>query len=417
MTQHSVISNSAAHGRNKPLKIGFLGGPANAREIYREWTEQEGQFYFGTDYMKQFLQAATDLGAKSHVITWYGNKKELCRLGDFTFDNRPITTAGGLKYYVDQLVWHLALLPTLFRFRPDILLLTGNQNFWWTLAPVRWLGAKIVISYHAVLWPQFQPVKRSWRFLLELNRIFILRHAKAILSTSRDIRRQIETLLAADKKNVPILDHLPSYQPAQFAGIAPPVQPPKRPFRTFFMSRIEENKGIFDIVEIARTLERDRPGEYRFDICGSGGALERLRDLVRELSLENVVFCHGYSSPETVTELMSASHVCIVPTRTDYEAGFEMTCAEAILGGRPLVTSKVCPALDYVREASVEAVPDDASSYRDAIVALSDDPKLYAEKQAACAGLQEQFYDRDNSWYAKMRIALERHALAPAGNR
>ena len=65
---------------------------------------------------------------------------------------------------------------------------------------------------------------------------------------------------------------------------------------------------------------------------------------------------------------MSASHACIVPTRTNYEAGFEMTCSEAILAGRPLVTSKVCPALDYLRDASIEATPDDAASYRDAIV-------------------------------------------------
>ncbi len=88
-----------------------------------------------------------------------------------------------------------------------------------------------------------------------------------------------------------------------------------------------------------------------------------------------------------------------------------MTCSEAILAGRPLVTSKVCPALDYLRDASIEAKPDDAASYRDAIVSLSDDPELYARKQGACAGLQQQFYDRDNSWYAAMRTALEKYAL------
>lgn len=392
------------------LKIAFLSGPANAAEIYREWSKAETQVYFGTDYLKQFLQVASDLGAESHVVTWYGNEPGVKKLGSFTFDNRPITAAGGLHYYVAQLLWHIRLLPTLMRFRPDILMLTGNQNFWWTLAPVRWLGAKVVISYHAVLWPQFRPVKKSWRFLLELNRIFILRHAKGILSTSRDIRKQIEQLLGKDKDRVPILDHLPTYAPAQFADISPPDGLPARPFRTFFMSRIEENKGVFDIVEIARSLEAERPGEYRFDICGSGGALTALRQRVTDLGLEDVVKCHGFSSPETVSELMSASHICIVPTRTDYEAGFEMTCAEAILAQRPLVTSAVCPALDYLRDASVEALPDDAASYREAIVRLSEDPKLYAEKQRACAGLQPQFYDRGNSWYSAMRRVLEPYA-------
>lgn len=394
------------------LKIAFLSGPANAPEIYREWSDAAEQVYFGTDYLKQFLQVASDLNAESHVVTWYGDVPGTTKFGSFTFDNRPITSAGGLRYYLGHLLWHLRLLPTLIRFRPDILMLTGNQNFWWMLAPARWLGAKVVISYHAVLWPQFRPVKRSWRLLLQLNRVLMLRHAKAILSTSRDIRRQIEQLLDRDVHRVSIFDHLPTYAPAQFEAITPPKGPPRRPFRTFFMSRIEKNKGIYDIVEIARDLEVDRPGEYRFDICGSGGALAALRQRVADLGLENVVACHGFSSPETVTQLMSASHVCIVPTRTDYEAGFEMTCAEAILAGRPLVTSEVCPALDYLRDASVEAEPDNADSYRDAIVRLSDDPELYSRKQSACAGLQGQFYDRGNSWYAAMRRALEPFATS-----
>ena len=394
----------------KRLKIAFLSGPANAAEIYREWSKAEAQVYFGTDYLKQFLQVASDLDAESYVVTWYGNEPGVTKLGSFTFDNRPVTSAGEARYYLAQLLWHLRLLPTLLRFRPDILMLTGNQNFWWTLAPVRWLGAKIVISYHAVLWPQFRPVKKSWRLLLELNRIFILRHAKGILSTSRDIRGQIEQLLGRDKDRVPIFDHLPTYSPAQFADISPPDDLPRRPFRTFFMSRIEENKGVFDIVEIARSLEAKRPGEYRFEICGRGGALSALRERVADLGLEDVVMCHGFSSPEKVSELMSASHVCIVPTRTNYEAGFEMTCSEAILAARPLVTSAVCPALDYLRDASVEAKPDDPASYREAIVKLSDDPQLYAAKQRACAGLQEQFYDRGNSWYSAMRRALDPYA-------
>jgi glycosyltransferase involved in cell wall biosynthesis len=394
------------------LKIAFISGPANAPEIYREWAEAAKQVYFGTDYLKQYLQVASDLDAKSYVVTWNGHEPGETTLGAFTFDNRPITTATGFRYYLQHLLWHVRLLPALIRFRPDVLMLTGNQNFWWTLAPVRWLGAKIVVSYHAVLWPQFRPVKRSWRFLLELNRIFILRHAEAILSTSRDIRRQIEQLLGRDRDRVQILDHLPTYAPEQFAGITPPNGAPRRPFRTFFMSRIEENKGIFDVVEVAQTLEKERPGEFRFDICGSGGALPALQRRISDLGLEDVIRCHGFSSPEAVTQLMSASHACIVPTRSDYEAGFEMTCSEAILAGRPLVTSAVCPAIDYLRDASVEAEPDNAGSYRDAIVRLSDDPELYARKQSACATLQGQFYDRGNSWYAAMRRALDPIATA-----
>lgn len=395
----------------KRLKIAFISGPANIAEIYRDWSDKRQQVYFGTDYMKQFLQVAADLNAESHVVTWHGDKRSIAREGAFLFDNRPITQAGGARYYLDHLWWHLKLLPALLRFRPDILMLTGNQNMWWTLAPVRWQGAKVLISYHSVVWPKYGRVKRMWRLLIGLNRLLIVRHAKAVLETSHDIRRQIVELLGKDRDKVEIVAHLPTYSPAQFAPITPPDGPPRRPFRTFFLGRIETNKGVFDIVEIARRLQGERPGQYRFDLCGSGGDLAALRRRVDELGLGEVVGVHGYSSPEKVQVLLSASHACIVPTRREYEAGFEMTCSESILAGRPLITSEVCPAIHYMREATLEVAPDDVDGYHDAIVRLSEDDALYDRLQKACAPLQRQFYDRENSWYSAMRGAIEKHVL------
>ena len=395
-----------------PIKIAFLSGPANVREIYREWSGKEQQFYFGTDYMKQFLQVAKDVGARSYVVTWYGTKRETFQLGDFIIDNRPITQESGVRYYVDHLIWHLRLLFTLIAFRPDVLLLTGNQNFWWILSPLRLLGTKIVISYHAVVWPKLRPRPLPWTLMVKLNGLLILKHARAVLSTSHDIRRQVEEVLGSRVDRVDILDHLPTYAPAQFAAVTPPGDPSKPPFRVFFLGRTETNKGIYDIVQIADELEKQSPGKFRFDLCGSGSELERLRERVRSLGLEDVVHCHGYASPETVRELINASHASIVPTRSDYEAGFEMTCAESILAGRPLITSAVCPALEYMRDASVEARPDDAGSYREALVELSSDPELYERKRQACARYQQQFYDPANSWYAAMRRAFDRHVLS-----
>ena len=396
---------------DRPLRIAFVSGPANITEIYREWREKKRQEYFGTDYMKQFLDVATDLGAQSHVVTWFGDQPARAQHGDFLFDNRPLPTNGGARYHLAMLWWHLKLLPSLIRFRPDILLLTGNQNHWWMLAPVRWLGAKIVISYHSVVWPKYGPVKRVWRWFIGLNRWLILRHAKAILETSNDIRVQVEELLGNARGRVAVLGHLPSYKPEQFATITPPGPPPRRPFRTVFMGRMEANKGIYDVIEIARRLERDRPGEYHFDLCGSGGQLEPARAKVAELGLAERVTVHGQCGPEQIRALLSAAHACIVPTRTDFEAGFEMTCSEAILAGRPLVTSAVCPALHYLKPASIEVPPDDVDAYHDAIVRLSDDAVLYDRLQKATRPLQGQFYDRANSWYAKMRIAIEQYAL------
>jgi glycosyltransferase involved in cell wall biosynthesis len=111
---------------------------------------------------------------------------------------------------------------------------------------------------------------------------------------------------------------------------------------------------------------------------------------------------------------MARSHAAIVPTRSDFDAGFEMTCSEAILSGRPLVTSAVCPALHYLREASIEVEPDNVEQYRAAIERLKDDPELFAAKQRACAPLSAQFFDWSESWDAAMRRALSAVLDRPA---
>lgn len=397
--------------RRPQIKIAFIGGPADAAKTYAEWSGTAQQDYFGTNYFKQFLQLASDLNAESYVVTWHGNKFDRIKLGTFMFDNRPITNAWGFRYYLDHIVWHLRLAPALLRFQPDFLLLTGNQNFWWTQFFLRWFGVKLIVSYHAVLWPKFLPIKPAWRMLLQLNRMLILKHAKAIIVTSNDIRRQVETLLGSSSRHANILNHLPTYSPAQFADIRGPDSPPRSPFRVFFAGRIEISKGVYDLLEIALKLEREHKGQFVFDICGNGGQLERLRNRIRELDLDRVLICHGYSYPATLQQLLGECHACIVPTRVDCEAGFEMTCAEAILADRPLVTSAVCPALEYLRDASIEVEPQNVSQYCEAIVRLSRDTELYERKQKACANLKGQFYDPGNSWYAVMRNTLERHIL------
>jgi glycogen synthase len=90
-----------------------------------------------------------------------------------------------------------------------------------------------------------------------------------------------------------------------------------------------------------------------------------------------------------------------------------MVCAEAILCGRPVITSAVCPALVYIKDAALEVPPNDIDGYRQAITTLSASRDLYEQKRAACERLQGQFYETDNSWAAKLRKVLKNYVAAP----
>ncbi len=48
----------------------------------------------------------------------------------------------------------------------------------------------------------------------------------------------------------------------------------------------------------------------------------------------------------------------------------------------------------------------DVQAYGDAVLKFCDDMELYEKKRAACAGLQPQFYDVDQSWGATLKKAL-----------
>lgn len=373
------------------MRIAFLSGPANGPETYRRWTSDAPQTYFGVDYFKQFLDLAKD--AESHVITWHGTERYVEKLGPFTFDNRPQTFGSGIRYHLAQLRWSFGAALSFRRFKPDLLILTGSQGYWWPFAIV---NTTYLPSFHCVLWKKFGHVSRLAKALLFLDRIFILSRCKVAVVTARDIGEQVQSISRAE-----VIYHLPVYNPAQFDSIRAPVW--AKPFRVFFAARMEENKGVLDVVQIARNLERDRPGDFVFEFCGDGDSLAQ----AKAEAPANITF-HGFCAQPAMKEIMSRCHAAIVPTKSNFEAGFEMTCSEAILSGRPLVTSAVCPALEYVREATIEVTPDDLAEYQAGLLALATDRALYEVKRAACEPLSAQFFDPLNTWLNAMKKALNR---------
>ena len=102
--------------------------------------------------------------------------------------------------------------------------------------------------------------------------------------------------------------------------------------------------------------------------------------LLRSPISQDIVSCHGYLNSQRLSAMLAASHAVIVPTTSRFEEGFNMVCAEAILAGRPVITSQVCPALEYVRAAAVEVPPDNIEEYCQAILKLYDDRRILQTK-------------------------------------
>ena len=152
------------------------------------------------------------------------------------------------------------------------------------------------------------------------------------------------------------------FQPADFQTVPPPPPHGERPFRVLFAGRVERNKGVFDLLEIAATFQRESPGLLQIEICGGGEALAELNRTIAERGLAEHVLIHGkLKRPELLAVYGRASghrphaqHLL----RRDADGG----------GGshprRPPGPHQ--PALQRarrIRRALVEAQPDDPASY------------------------------------------------------
>ena len=390
---------------SKPLRVLFAAGPGNVIGTYKHWiNEQDDPSQVAVTYSSQFYDVCCDLKLQSYVISSCEEKK-FVRDGRFMIEHRPIPlrNASGLLYHLGQLWYDLHFIFSAVRFRADVAVVMTNTTHLFVLSLLRWLGVQVVPSLHCVLWRKYAPQRMVESLILKLSRSLFVSDCFAILTASEDISEQVAQLTLSQHQ--PLVNFLPTYRRMEFAGVAAPDDK-RSPFRVLFAGRIESNKGVFDLLEIAKRFAAQGRHDITFDICGSGSALEPLRLAAKQAGVDASFVCHGHCHKLQMREMFNQSHVVIVPTKTDFIEGFNQVVSEGVLSGRPIITSGVCPALFYVRNAAVEVPPDDIEQYAQALLKLCDEREFYEEKRRGCLELQEQFYDISQSWGAALESVL-----------
>lgn len=383
----------------------YAAGPGDVIGTYNHWVEgRDDPSQVAMTYSGQFYEVCRALDARAYVIASCA-KKNLLRDGNFTIEHRPVPLRSSSKLlnHLGQLWYGLRLIASAVRFRADAAVVVDGTTYWFLVSLLPRLGVRVIPSLHCVLWRKYAPQKASEKLMLSLSRDLFVKHSTAILTASDDISEQLEQL--AGNQPLPLVPFLPTYRRAEFAEVSAPEES-HSPFRVFFAGRIETEKGVFDLLDVAKHFVELGRRDITFDLCGNGSVLESLRSLAKKAGVDSTFVCHGHRNKSQMREMFNRSHVVIVPTKTDFVEGFNQVVVEGILSGRPVVTSAVCPALSYVREAVVEVPPDDAKGYADALLKLCDDRQFYIEKQQACSGLQEQFYDVSQSWGTALQSVL-----------
>ena len=357
-------------------------------------------------FSSQFADFCQDVGAEAY-ITSHNNKKQIFHSGRFTLEHRPkpMRNSTGFRYHLGELVYALSLFFTATRFGANWALLESGTTHYFAMFLFRLAGIRVVPILHNCLWPSGYPSRgRVHRLIARLDSLFFRWGASAVIGVSPECVRQVHQLSRGRHKT--LYEIRAQYRPEALNTIPPPPPFEQRPFTILFLGRIDTSKGVFDILEIARKIQDRAPNQVRWDICGDGPAFESLRSRQRELRLETIVGLHGWTSPQNQRDLRARSHAVIVPTRSSFAEGMAMTAIEAVLTGRPVITSRVVPALEVLRPACIEARPDDVDSYTEQILKLIDDPHWYRALCQACTPLQAQFYDGKQGERAVLKQVL-----------
>ncbi|MEM7555058.1 MAG: glycosyltransferase family 4 protein [Cyanobacteria bacterium P01_A01_bin.84] len=388
----------------KQLRILYAIGPENIVEAYKYWKQnKDAPSQVSLPYSSQFYEVCRSLNAKGYAIA-QSEEKQIIKDPQFIIERRtvPLKNVSGILYHLREVWCGLILLLDAIRFNANVAIISSGTTHWFMLWLFSRFGIDVIPSLHCVLWHKYLPTSLANKMQLALSRNVFAFESKGILAVSHDIAQQVTQL--TDGKHPKILQFFPTFRPSYFADIALPST--RSPFKILFAGRIEENKGVFDLLEIAKCLKSEGKKDIIFDICGEGSVLEALKEEITQAELENSFICHGYCTKAKMREMFSNAHVVIVPTRKDFVEGFNRVVGESILCGRPVITSAVCPALSYVKQAVMEVPPNDVQAYKDALLALYNDSQLYEEKRLACLQLQQQFYDQSKSWGSNLKSIL-----------
>jgi len=258
---------------------------------------------------------------------------------------------------------------------------------------------------HCTLWPKnYPPTKNIHRAILWLDKKFYKYIPHAIIGVSPECCHQVEIL--TNKQSRPLFQIRAQYKHGIFDDIPSPSFDGNKPFNILFAGRMVEYKGIFDILNIAETIEKKYSNLIHWHLCGIGPDYERLEALCKEKQLEDIITLHGWTKPGDLLKLYNKIHASIIPTTSRFAEGLAMVAAESILAGRPIITNPVVPASEILKDAAIIAETDNVDSYVGEIIKLVQNKELYQEKADACKQLGHQFLDRSKGKTAVLENIL-----------
>ena len=388
-------------------KIAYAAGPGDVAGTYRRWAQGEADpNEVSETYSGQFFEQVRAFEFSAFVIASHP-RRDLIEDGRFTIEHLPQKRLGkkGLSFHIADIGYWLRVMWRIKRARCSVAVISDMEH-WWLLTFLRLAGVKVVPTLHCTFWPKgFRPTSKKNRVVYSLNGWFWRHVPSATIVVSPECKRQVE-LVAGNRFSGLMLQGLAKYRAEYFAAMQPPVWS-ARPFRLMFAGRIEENKGVFDLVTLMQRLIFDVKIEVFLEVCGDGSAFQNLKQKVMDARLGSSIMLHGKLAQAEMFDVFQRCHVVIVPTTGAFAEGFNQVVAEGVLSGRPVVATSVCPANELFPNSVIEIGPGDVGKMVEAVTRLATDQNWYSAVRSYGAKEGNSLYDEAHSWGAAVGRALE----------
>lgn len=249
---------------------------------------------------------------------------------------------------------------------------------------LRLRARKTVYHFHGaggVKYIMRSPIQRAWA------RLVLLRPDLVLYPPGGD---NGDTSLCEAKQNIPVSNGIED----PFAIL--PILPNKSPEKDIsftFIGLLTEDKGVFDLVSIARLL-RDSGYKFKMNIVGEGlpGEITRLQSLIHQYNLADFVQLPGVLIGREKFELLQKTTVYVFPTY--FRAETQPTAImEALAVGVPVVASD-WRGINTIIDNGVNGYtvpPRDSASFCHAIINILTSGQIDSMRVAARRIFLERF--------------------------
>jgi glycogen(starch) synthase len=348
-------------------------------------------------YSEQLFDYCCERGIETLGLS-HNKRVDYLRVGLIQLENCPrvFKGRGSVSYHLSMIARSAYLARRARRFGADLAIVDASSAHCFALAFFALLKIPVVVDFHNTRWPNgFEPTRWPERLIRLLDAWFFRWVAAGTIGVSPECGRQLRQLAGPA---LPFFEYRAQFRREDFRAAQSNAH--RDPFRVVFAGRAERNKGVLDIAAMADRLRARSRVPIQFEVCGDGGALPELRRIVEEKGLLEIVHLHGQLAKPELIEIYARAHAVLVPTRSNFCEGLPKVCAEGVLSGLPIVTSRLSNALPVLGPAVAEAEPDNIESYVEAILELAEDRTTYKRLSSACPELARQFLDRSQSYPA-----------------